>query len=78
MAMPELPADPIRDLIPLSDFRRLFKRPPSTVTIYNWRTKGVLNRDTGKRVKLPTIKTPQGRATSMTLYQAFLRELNSE
>ena len=78
MAMPELPADPIRDLIPLSDFRKMFKRPPTDQTIYNWRTKGCLNRETGKRVKLPTVRTAQGRATSMTLYKAFLRELNSD
>jgi hypothetical protein len=74
----ELPADPLKDLIPLSDFRKMFARPPSEQTIYNWRTKGVLNRETGKRIKLPTIRTPQGRATTRALYDAFLRELNSD
>ena len=74
--MPEIPADPLSELIPLSEFRKMFRRPLSQVTMYNWRTKGVLNRDTGKRVKLPTIKTPQGHATSKKLYAAFLRAIN--
>jgi len=74
----QIPADPLNELIPLSDFRKMFKRPVSKQTIYNWRTKGVLNRDTRTRVKLPTIRTPQGMATSKALYAAFLRELNPE
>ena len=72
----QIPDDPLSELIPLSEFRKMFRRPLSQVTMYNWRTKGVLNRDTGKRVKLPTIKTPQGHATSKKLYAAFLRAIN--
>lgn len=74
----EIPDDPLSELIPLSEFRKMFRRPPSYVTIHNWRTKGVLNRETRKRVKLPTVRTPQGHATSKKLYAAFLREINSE
>jgi len=74
----EIPADPINDLIPLSEFRKLFKRPVSKQTIYYWRTRGVMNRETGKRIKLPTVRTPQGQATSKALYAAFIRELNSD
>jgi hypothetical protein len=78
MPKPEIPADPMEELIPLSEFRKMFKRPPTQTTIYNWRTKGVLNRETKKRVVLPTIRTPQGRATTKALYAAFLQELNSD
>lgn len=78
MPMPELPENPIRDLIPLSKFRTMLANPPTPQTIYNWRTKGVLNRETKKRVRLPTVRTAQGRAISMSLYEAFLRELNSD
>ena len=74
----QIPDDPLSELIPLSEFRKMFRRPVSPMTIYNWRTKGVLNRETGKRVKLPTIRTPQGHATSKKLYAAFLREINSD
>ena len=73
----QIPDDPLSELIPLSEFRKMFRRPVSPMTIYNWRTKGVMNRETGKRVKLPTIRTPQGHATSKKLYAAFLREINS-
>jgi hypothetical protein len=74
----DIPNDPLKDLIPLSEFRKMFRRPVSYVTIHNWRTKGVLNRETRKRVKLPTIRTPQGHATTKALYTAFLREINSD
>ena len=78
MPRTQIPADPLNELIPLSEFRKMFKRPPTPTTIYNWRTKGCLNRETKKRVKLPTIRTPQGRATTKALYAAFLQELNSD
>jgi len=78
MALHELPADPMKDLIPLGEFRKMFRRPPSRQTLYTWRTKGALNRDTKKRVKLPFIRTPQGPAITKALYAAFLQELNSD
>ena len=78
MPKPELPADPMTELIPLSEFRKMFRRPVTQTTIYNWRTKGALNKETKKRVKLQAVRTPQGLATSKSLYAAFLRELNSD
>lgn len=74
-----IPEDPLTpDLMLLSAFRRLIPGKPALTSVYKWCHKGVLNKETGKRVKLKTIRTPSGVCVTRQLYREFLLELNAE
>jgi hypothetical protein len=63
--------------LPLRIFARRLRDPLDYDTVHKWWRRGLLNRDTGKRVKLETVRLSTGRCTSMEAYWRFIERLNS-
>ena len=58
------------------ELARLLPQRRRPRTIEAWTRNGRLNRRTGKRVKLASIRLPQGRGSSLDAYYEFLAELD--
>jgi hypothetical protein len=57
-------------------FARTLSEPRDYDTILKWWKRGLLNRDTGKRVRLETVRLSSGRYTTQQAYDRFIGELN--
>lgn len=68
------------DLVPLGDFAKTVptRRKPRYRTVRRWAIIGCINRFTKQRIKLPVVRLPVGRCTTMAAYQWFIRQLNRE